>query len=190
MNLHNLSDEELLDSVCIADSRSAYEKIYVKFYPDMLRYAHSKLASLEEAEDIVQDILLQIWNRRKQIVLQEKLNNYLIKAVKYKILDHISKSKRHKVYLQSIDQFMHQVIANTDFTARESLFKNYIESEIEKLPPRMRQAFLLSRNENLSHEEIAAQLGLSVHTVSTHIKSAIKILKKKLLIYSFFMIFY
>lgn len=188
MNANIETDEKLLEQVCNADSKEAYEVLYKRFYAKLLRQCYQKLGELPAAEDIVQDILLQLWNRRKRIVLQEKLEGYLMKAVKYKVIDFIAKKKNNSIYLSSIDQTLTDIVSNTDHSVRESLFKDYINDELKKLPPRMRTAFLLSRDEGLSHAEIAEQLDISVHTVSTHITKAITILKRNLLTNSFLVI--
>ncbi len=188
MSANKETDEELLQLVCDQDSRSAYEELYTRFYERLLRLAYQKLGDFAIAEDIVQDILLQVWNRRARIILKERLENYLTKAVKYKVLDVIAKKKNKDIYLASMGDELTGIIANTDYAAREALFKEYIDEELSKLPPRMRETFLLSREEGLNHEEIAAQLGISIHTVSTQITKAIAILKKKLLTNSFLVI--
>lgn len=190
MVLDTCSEEELLALVCNNDDKGAYERLYCRLYPNLLRFAYSKTANLEESEDIVQDILLQLWNRRHKIILIERLESYLIKAVKYKVLDQIGKQKNQAIYMQSIDLALTTYTTDTDFLVRESLFKDYIDHALNSLPPRMREAFLLSRENGLSHEEIAIQLGISQHTVATHIKNALKILKKKLLTNSFMVLFY
>ncbi|ERJ61368.1 RNA polymerase sigma factor [Sphingobacterium paucimobilis] len=182
------TDEELLQLVRDQDSRVAYEELYKRFYAVLLRLAYQKIADFAAAEDIVQDILLQVWKRRTRIVLKERLASYLAKAVKYKVLDIIAKNKNKDLYLSAVGDELTGIISNTDYAARESLFKEYIDEELSKLPPRMRETFLLSREEGLTHEEIASQLGISIHTVSTHITKAISILKKKLLINSFLVI--
>ncbi|TDQ73448.1 RNA polymerase sigma factor [Sphingobacterium yanglingense] len=188
VSVNNETDEELLQLVCNQDSRTAYEELYKRFYGNLLRLAYHKTGDLATAEDIVQDILLQVWKRRERIVLKERLAGYLTKAVKYKVLDVIAKKKNKDIYLSNMEDELTGIISNTDYAARESLFKEYISEELNKLPPRMRETFLLSREEGLNHEEIAAQLGISIHTVSTHITKAISILKKKLLVNSFLVI--
>lgn len=190
MGLDTCSDEELLDLLCKFDDKAAYEQLYGRLYAGLLRFAYSKTGNLEESEDLVQDILLQLWNRRHKIVLIEKLENYLLKAVKYKVLDQIGKRKNKDAYIQSIDLALNSFTSDTDFLARESLFKEYIDDALKSLPLRMREAFLLSREKGMTHEEIALQLGISPHTVSTHIKNALKILRKKLLTTSFLVLFY
>lgn len=176
-----MSAEELLNLVIQESNKEAYEELYLSFYPGLLQFAFHKIGNLESAEDIVQDVLLQLWNRRSRIVLIENLNSYLLKAVKYKILDNISCQRYKDIYLKSLEHAMMPYQENTDFKARESSFKSLIDAEIDKLPPRMKESFLLSRNAGLSHQEIANQLGISIHTVSTNIKLALKILKIKLL---------
>lgn len=185
-----LTDEDLFELLVSENSSVAYERLYLKYYPLLLRFAFNKLGDFSKAEDITQEVLMQLWKRRSNIRLIGKLNNYLIKAIKYKILDDYSKQRYKDLLSLEVEKSIQTYSENTDHLIRESTLKQIITSEISKLPPRMKTTFLLSRNEGLTHEEIAQQLGISVHTVSTNIRNAIKILKNKILTFSVLCLFY
>lgn len=187
-SLKLLSDEELFSCLSSNDSKQAFELIYKKHYPSLLRYSYSKVGDFEQAEDIVQEVLMQLWSRRFELSFHTSVNNYLRRAVKYKIIDLISKMKHRKTYLDSLEYVEQSSVSDTDYLLRESLFREMIEQEIDKLPKRMKEVFIMSRYEYMSHQEIADKLGLSVHTVSTQIKKTLKILRNSVLQIIFFFI--
>ena len=92
----------------------------------------------------------------------------------------ISHQKIHSDYIVSLQQFIDAGEYITDHKIRHSQLLNIIEKEISLLPPKMREVFELSRNEKLSHNEIAEHLGISPQTVKKQVQNALKILKIKL----------
>lgn len=179
-----LSDEELFALVVASSNHEAYEELFERFYADLIRYTYARVGEFYLAEDIVQEVLMSIWRRRKSTIVPKMVKAYFLQAVKYKIADEISKIKYGKEYLESLEI---PITANTDFKVRESMLQAKIDQEIEKLPKRMKEVFILSRNENMSHQEIADHLGLSVHTVSTQIKKTLKLLRSRLLSFILFL---
>nr|WP_184549228.1 sigma-70 family RNA polymerase sigma factor [Mucilaginibacter sp. FT3.2] len=94
-------------------------------------------------------------------------------------------------YVDSLnDYFNTHASAATDYRVRENQLKAYIEKEIQKLPPKMRQIFEMSRKGNLSYKEISEQLNVSENNVSKQINNALRLLKTKLgiVVFLFFLI--
>jgi RNA polymerase sigma factor (sigma-70 family) len=112
--------------------------------------------------------------------MQTSLPSYLFTAVRNKALDLFSHKKVEAKYLASLQNFIEDAGVQTDFLIRENDLKNLIEKEIQSLPPRMKEAFQLSRKEKLSHKEIAHLMDISEQTVSTQIKKALRILRVRL----------
>lgn len=183
-NIAQLSDEELFELVATSSNHEAYERLFERYYADLIRYTYSRVGEFYLAEDIVQEVLMSIWRRRKSVIVPKTVKAYFFQAIKYKIADEISKIKYGKEYLESLEI---PITANTDFKVRESMLQAKIDQEIEKLPKRMKEVFILSRKENMSHQEIADHLGLSVHTVSTQIKKTLKLLRSRLLSFILFL---
>jgi len=83
-------------------------------------------------------------------------------------------------YLNSLQEFIDKGEYSTDLLLRERELNLIIEKEIQALPPRMREVFMLSRNEGLTHKQIAQRLGTSEQTVTTQIRNSLKVLRLKL----------
>ena len=132
------------------------------------------------AEDIVQDLFVRLWVKNDKIEINSSLKSYFFTAVKNRCFDHI---KHQKVVSKSIQEIKSQVSENnnkTDQWFTESELQSIIDSSLEKLPPRCREIFQLSRFEGLKNQEIADKLGLSKRTVELQISNALKALRTDL----------
>ncbi|MEM1134960.1 MAG: RNA polymerase sigma-70 factor, partial [Bacteroidota bacterium] len=129
------------------------------------------------AEDIVQEVLLDFWNRKAWLSITVKIETYLSKAVAFKCIDYLRKHKSvTNVALSNNIDDASDLLGIVDRTA----LQEQISKAINMLPPQCRTIFLLSRYEELSNKEIAAQLGISVKTVENQMTKALKILRKEL----------
>ncbi|MNY60229.1 RNA polymerase sigma factor [compost metagenome] len=97
-----------------------------------------------------------------------------------RIFNHFYKKQREGRYLDSLVEALDEGVYVTDLAIREKEYAEIIKAEIEALPPRMREVFLLHRNEGLTYKEIAEQLGTSELTVATQVKKSLKTLRLRL----------
>lgn len=174
-----LTDSELANFLKKGD-QYAYTQIFERYNELLLRHAYRLLENRSEAGDIVQDIFLIIWQKRENIVLNTALSAYLYRAVRNRIFDLISHKKVVARYAESIGAFMEQGYTFIDDRIREKELAAIIEKEIAALPPKMREVFLLSRQEEYSYQEIAGQLNITHKTAKQQVYNAVKTLKLKL----------
>jgi RNA polymerase sigma-70 factor (family 1) len=173
------SDQELTTLLHEGDER-AFTEIYDRYHSLLYIYAHKKLNDKQEAQDIIHEVLTTLWIRRFDFSMQTSLPSYLFTSVRNKSLDLFSHKKVEARYLASLQNFIEDTGTQTDFLIRENDLKNLIEKETQSLPPRMKEAFQLSRKDQLTHKEIANLMDISEHTVSTQIKNALRILRARL----------
>lgn len=162
------------------DDNAAFREIYQRYDKLLLLYAYKKLRNREEAKDLVQDVFTWLWNNRQEFSLTTTLSGYLYKAVLNRIFDCFKHKGIIKKYTDSGQHHIEISQEDTDYLIREKDIALLIEKEIAAMPPRMREIYLLKKKYFLSTKEIAAQLDLSEHTVSTQLKRALKHLKVKL----------
>ena len=134
----------------------------------------------EASKDVVQDIFVNIWNKALAIQEDANLAGYLYIAARNKVFKLIQKGKVRSDYLSSIAEFATDASTATMDELDEKELSRIIDSEIARLPLKMKEVFELSRKENLSHLQIAHRLGISDTTVKKQINRALKILKLKL----------
>ncbi len=144
----------------------------------LLRYAWRFTSDEEAARDVVQDAFLKLWNIRKEIDPKRSLKALLYTMVRNLSLNHNRAAQHTNGVLPEHDLYDHHPSAEEHFDA--SMLDSYLRRCIEEMPERRREAFVLSRYEGLSHEEIANIMNLTPRTVNTHIVLALKDLRSRL----------
>jgi len=180
--LSDLPDEELLAEFQ-AGNIQAFELIYNRYKGLLYIHAYKMLRDGDEAKDVVQELFAKLYGKANTLCLKTTLSAYLYVSVRNRILDIIAHKRIKTDYLASLEDFVHQGVYTTDQLVREKELAFQIEKEVSLLPEKMRQIFEMSRNANLSHKEIAAQLDISDKTVKKQISNALKLIKVKLHLY-------
>ncbi|MCC8408563.1 RNA polymerase sigma-70 factor [Mucilaginibacter sp. UR6-1] len=175
---HKIEDHGLID-LLNQGNYSAFKEVYNRYNSLLFIYAYRKLQDKEEAQDVVQDVFINIWSNHATFNINTTLSGYLYKAVLNKILNIIRHKGVREGYIADIQNLITNQTDTTDYLIREKDIAALIEKEIASLPLRMREVFELRTKEYLSNKEIAERLSLSEHTVATHIKKALRILKAK-----------
>jgi len=171
-----MSDDVLIDMLR-SDHKWALREIFDRYNMRLFRLAAGVINDDDRAKDLVQDVFIDLWNRRHTSNIQQ-LSNYLCRAIKFQVLKHLRSGKiqeRHLRLIQNV-QFVNQTEDTLNFQELEEQLKKAVEA----LPPRCREVFLLSRYESLSHKEISARLNISTKTVEAQIGKALSILRAKL----------
>ncbi|OOQ57711.1 RNA polymerase sigma-70 factor [Mucilaginibacter pedocola] len=175
----NTSDNDLFLLLAESDERALAE-IYDRYWAVLYLYATKFSWHADGAEDIVQDVFIDLWNRAPELDLNSSLSAYLYAAVRYKIFDLLDHEKVKEKHLASLSAFLEKQQATPDSAIIEKELANQIELAIEALPAKMREVFELSRKNGLSQKEIALHLNISDKTVKKQVSNAIKILRLKL----------
>ena len=170
-----------------------FSEIYSKYYFKLIRFATDFVVYEEDAENIIQDVFLGLWEKRDSLAFIENMNAYIFKLVKNKCLDHLKHKISQEKYVTNV-QFVYeqefslklQSLENFDVdVASEEKMEKIIADAIDSLPGKCREIFLLSRYEGLKYREISEYLNLSVNTVETQMSIALKKLRQKLKSYLF-----
>lgn len=185
------SDVELVALLKHSD-KGAYTEIYDRFQPLLYVYACKIVKEEDEAEDIVQEVFIYLWDKRESFHFTSSLSAYLYTAVKYKFMNLLDRKKVRADYSASMQRFINAGEYITDNYIREKEFITLVESEIALLPEKMRQIFLMSRKQNLSNKEIADKLNITEKTVRNQVNTALDKLRVRLGLFKFllFLIFY
>lgn len=175
------SDQELL-ALLVVDDQIAYTEIYNRYKRLLYAFALRRLNNEEEVEDLLHELFMSLWTKRKQLNHELLLAPYLYNAVRYQIINIFSKRKISARYLESFNQYLSNEfnVEETDHLVRHKELSALIEKEISALPKKMREVFELSRKTGYTRKEIAHELNLSEETVKSHMHHALKILKLKL----------
>lgn len=175
----DLSDNvSLINSLKNGDSR-AYSYLMDNSHQNLCVYAYGLTKDYDQAEDIVQNVFMRLWRRRRDLKTEYSIQNFLYRSVYNEFIDHYRKHRKilplEKKHIETLNDFVEQ---KDTFAMNELL--TLVRSEIQNLPPKCRETFLLSKEEGLSNKEIAKYLNISIKTVEAHITKAYTILRKKI----------
>lgn len=173
------SDENLL-AAFKAGHRQAYKEIYDRYWLLLFRFSRKMLQDEHLAKDVVQEVFITLWNKGANQDIQSPLAAYLYTLARHRILDMVKHSKVANKYLDSLNNFVQNSYDTPDRLYLEKELYDQIESEIQRLPEKMRKVFEMSRKEHKSNPEIASELQISNKTVKNQLSSALKILRSKL----------
>lgn len=181
----NSSAEEI--DVCLLrklnrGDHDAFSQIYDRYWRDLYTFAFRILRDEELAKDLVQDVFLSVWQTASLLQIHTSLKSYLFGAVRNQVARTLTRSKLKGAYLDALVKMTKVEPFGTEEQVILRELQQRIDTGVEKLPKRMRTIFKLSRQDGLSHKEIAKHLDLSEHTVKTTVYRALTVLRTLLTI--------
>jgi len=195
MPIHDHEDTELVKALQKGDI-DAFNQLYAKYNLKLFYFIRGYIGSKEDAEEIIQEVFITIWETRKRLKEYLSFNSYIFTISYNAILKfYRNKGRRQKhmdIYLKGLEDRSNKTLKEVEYDSLVTL----IEKIIVQLPPKRQKVFRLSREKGLSNKEIAKQLNLSIRTVEAQIYQAIKFIKKKLekenlaVLLLFFFLFY
>jgi RNA polymerase sigma-70 factor (family 1) len=173
------TDQELI-ALIAKDNREAFAALYQRYWDKVFAVALHRLGDVHEAEEVVQEIFLSLWARRNSLQLTHSLQTYLSVAVKYKVINHLARQYRRQLQLDELANTTPENLNSTAEWLNEKELRSQLEKGIANLPEKCRIVFLLSREENKTYAEIAAELNISQKTVEAHMSKALSTLRQSL----------
>ena len=167
-------DKHLLFLIKNGD-REAFDKLFRRWYPSLVAYA-GQFINREDAEDVVQDIMFNLWKNALTLTIRSDVNAYLYSAVKNRCLNYIDKAAVRDRYHSSVRQ---SVMDSAEDVSGMSVseISSMLSDALGALPEEQRTAFVKSRANGLKYEEIARDGGVSVKTVEYRISKVLKKLR-------------
>lgn len=178
-SISNYTDKELLD-LLHNDSSKAFEEIYHRYWQSMIDACYKRIKDLDNSKDIVQNIFIDLWNRRAQVEI-DNLAAYLNTAVRFQVFKIFSKKKSSPVFLELFDTILtHQNCPESELHDQD--LKILFDSWVKCLPEKRRKIFMLHFRENRSTKEIAELLQISQKTVQNQVGRATADLYNKVIL--------
>lgn len=167
-----------------------FEQLFRDQYPVLCGYARKYLDDVDQAEEVVQEMFFNFWQKRKEVDINTSIEAYLFRSVRNSCLNylkHLKIREEHRLAtnheIRQKEQEIHDNVVVLELQER-------IENVIDQLPPERKKIFKMSRYEELKYKEIADQLNLSVKTVEGQMSKALKHLRLHLADYlSLFIVF-
>lgn len=166
--------------------KAAFKKLFEEYYPKLYWFVNRYVMSEENADDIVKELFIELWQRKDRFVIQSSLNAYLYASARNRAFNYLRSKQSREKYLtiRSIEDEELTIIKSPTKNPSEVLeIKELIEAvqkAIELLPGRTKLVFTLHRDDGLSYSEIAQVMEISVKTVENQMARAFRILRNKL----------
>lgn len=175
-------DENNLVQALRRGEQEAFDFLFRRWYEPLCHYA-CRLADgdMDEAEDLVQQAFIKLWERRTRIDVAWSLKAYLYKTVHNACLNRLRSLKVQSKYLDFTAQQTGTMYTQPEDTSPELIER--FRRAMDALPPQCRHIFELSRFESLKYREIADQLGISIKTVETQMGKALRVMRLQLVDY-------
>lgn len=171
----NPSNIDLLTNIR-KNGRYAFDIMYREYWEVMYAAAYSKIKSHDLAQDIVQEIFIDFWNRKNTITISSPLKVYLLTAVRYKVIKQIQQEQKR----DSLESIPKQMVRNDECLLEYEEASKLMEISLEKLDPSHQVIFRMNKLDGLNALEISQKVGLAPQSVRNILSKTTKHLRKEL----------
>jgi RNA polymerase sigma-70 factor (family 1) len=166
---------ELVEKISVGDDLAAYKQLFIHYHQRLTQFSLSITGNKESAEEVVSDVFIKIWNKRKSLDHIENLHLYLYVSTKNLSINYLQKQNKHRsfsldesnVELSTIYFDPEQMMITAEMFRRLNL-------AVQDLPPKCRLIFKLIKEDGLSYKEVAQLLQLSLKTIENQMTIALK----------------
>jgi RNA polymerase sigma-70 factor (ECF subfamily) len=169
-----LSDIQLIDRLKL-DDETALSAIYKRYWELLYTSAYHVLKDKQVCEDIIQELFIKLWNKRYSTRITVSLKAYLYASIRYEVYRQIRTGAVRGNFYDDVLERIHTPAVYDNIEYKELTAR--VSSVIDTLPEKCREVYKLSREECLSHKEIASQLNISTKTVENHLTKALRQLR-------------
>lgn len=169
--------EKMLLQLTAAGDRQAFSELYKEYLHQLYRFVYLFTKSKEETDEIIQEVFVNIWEKKEKLTGVESFRNYVYTAAKNRVLSNVRHLQvRHKVFTE-IRRTKEQAGENT---ANDVAYREYyrvVKEAIDKLPPRRQLIFRMNIENGLSLDEISEKLGISKNVVKKQLYTALEFVR-------------
>jgi RNA polymerase sigma-70 factor (ECF subfamily) len=172
--LSKYEEERLLLSVASGDEQ-AFTQLYHHFYSALQAYVLKFVKIPQLAEDVVQDVFLKIWEVRHQLPHVKNFTGFLFSVTRNHTLNVLRSIARSVHARTAIIKQLQELRFDDEILNKD--YRQFIEKALNAIPPRSREIFYKCREQAMTYEEVAAEMGISRNAVKKHMVKAIRVLK-------------
>ena len=173
-------DEKVLVSKLRNNEVKSFDLLFEKYSAKLYRFSFSLLKNHEDSKEIVQETFFRVWEKRREIDSSKSFKSFLFTISYHLIIDQLRLKLKDQEYRKFLKEYFKAEEVKVDSVTDYETLNSQISAVIEELPAKRKQIFTMSREQGLSHKEIAAQLNITVKTVENQINLALKLIKSRL----------
>lgn len=167
------------------NSLTTFEKLFDSYYSMLCLVAYDMVKNKHLAEEIVDDVFFNLWQKRNSIEINKSIRAYLVRSVKNRSINWLEQTKTERLLMATATDIStyEEILWDNNYplgNLLEKELRSSINESINALPEQCRKIFLLNRNDDLTYEEIAEKLSISVNTIKTQMKIALAKLRESL----------
>jgi RNA polymerase sigma-70 factor (family 1) len=178
---------KLMDLIAQDKNDHAYKFLWETYHGVLLKFAVAYLKSKEPAEEIVADVLFQVWSSKDKLAIIYQLRLYLFTAVRNRCITQLARQKRRQDLFSTTPDYQENLYFNHNINPENMMvtteLKKFIQEIIDDLPPRCKQIYKMIREEGLRNKDVAVQLNISINTIDVQLSIAAKKLSKAIQLY-------
>jgi RNA polymerase sigma-70 factor (ECF subfamily) len=182
MTLKKLPDEILqwIREIAQSGSEEAFKSLYIAYFQRLMRFVMPSVSTPAEAEEIVSDSFLALWENRKSLFEVSNVEAYLYAIARNKTISYLRTLHAEEVAMEeSVDSFLYtETTPEDELISKEGVER--LNAAINSLPAKCKIAFQLVREERMKYKDVARILNISIKTVETHITTAVRKLRESL----------
>lgn len=163
----------------VALDKISFEAIFKTHFVNLCHFAYRYVNDRDTAQEVVQDVFITMWKKRESINAGKPVKTYLYTAVKNRCLNYLRDTKKFRSYQLDVETELEIPVEDRDMIEASEI-QNRINQALDKLPPKCREVFELSRFEELKYKAISETLGISIKTVEVQMSKALKIMREEL----------
>ena len=182
-------EQNLGDNLYVIGTKADFERLFRANYSVLCSFANSYLHDADNAEEVVQEVMFNLWTNREHLIFRTSVKGYLFRAVRNSSLNLIRHQQIKNEYAEHVQAGAELSLGSGDEEIIFSELENRIREAVDKLPTERKKVFILSRYEGLTYQEIGGRLGISVKTVENQMGKALKTLRIELAEYLPILIF-
>lgn len=173
------SDEELMLEIK-QGNMIAFDALYDRYSGKLYKFAFSILKSVEESENILQDVFLNLWEKRLNVEKDSSVKYYIFTIAYNSAISIIRKKARDAKFFDYLNSLQEPYQDSSSLELEYNELATTLNRIINHLPQRQKEIYILHKEEGLKYQEIAKRLNISVNTIETHMSRALKTIKENL----------
>lgn len=178
--IYKLEAEPQLLQRAAEGSREAYAMLYKHYLPKLYKYLYDITRSKEDSEEILQDVFLKLWEKKEDLGDIKTLSGYLFGIARNKLMNRYDHQKVQRKAIDYFAQHKEEIRSTTEDLYIYRQYNEVVQRAINALPPKRRQVFEMSTQQELSHDEIARELKISKSMVKKQLYAANNYVKEYL----------